>query len=77
MSRVCSISASRRMFTADIRSAVRDFEPQLIGLTVRNTDECYMSGAFFLPFVKEVVRLRPQAFRRADCDGRGGVLGDA
>jgi tryptophan 2-C-methyltransferase len=27
----------------------------LIGLTVRNTDECYMSGAFFLPFVNEVI----------------------
>jgi len=40
---------------ADIQAAVRDFEPGLIGLTVRNTDECYMSGAFFLPFVNEVI----------------------
>lgn len=39
---------------SDIESAVRDFDPELIGVTVRNTDECYMSGAFFLPFVKEV-----------------------
>lgn len=39
----------------DIESVVRDFNPHVIGLSVRNTDECYMSGAFFLPFVKEVV----------------------
>lgn len=42
---------------ADIGQAIRDFEPGLIGISVRNTDECYMSGAFFLPFVKEVVDL--------------------
>ena len=40
---------------ADIRSAVDDFEPGLIGVTVRNTDECYMSGAFFLPFITDVI----------------------
>ncbi len=40
---------------ADIEQTVRDFDPRLIGLSVRNTDECYMSGAFFLPFVKDVV----------------------
>lgn len=40
---------------ADIRSAIRDFAPGMIGASVRNTDECYMSGAFFLPFVKDVV----------------------
>lgn len=40
---------------ADIKAAVCDFDPHLIGLTVRNTDECYMSGAFFLPFVNEVI----------------------
>jgi len=39
----------------DIRAAVRVFHPHLIGVTVRNTDECYMSGAFFLPFVNEVI----------------------
>lgn len=39
----------------DIASAVREFEPGIIGVSVRNTDECYMSGAFFLPFVKEIV----------------------
>jgi radical SAM superfamily enzyme YgiQ (UPF0313 family) len=40
---------------SDIESAIREFDPGLIGVSVRNTDECYMSGAFFLPFVKEVV----------------------
>lgn len=40
---------------ADIEQAIRDFDPRLIGVTVRNTDECYMSGAFFLPFVTGVV----------------------
>lgn len=39
----------------DIEQTIRDFEPRLIGISVRNTDECYMSGAFFLPFVKEIV----------------------
>lgn len=39
----------------DIESMLRGFQPQMIGVTVRNTDECYMSGAFFLPFVTEVV----------------------
>ena len=39
----------------DIRSALRDVDPRMIGVTVRNTDECYMTGAFFLPFVREVV----------------------
>lgn len=39
----------------DIAAAIRDFDPRLIGVTVRNTDECYMSGEFFLPFVVEVI----------------------
>ena len=41
--------------SGDIKRAVRDVQPKMIGISVRNTDECYMSGAFFLPFVKEVV----------------------
>ena len=40
---------------ADIKSTIADFAPHLIGVTVRNTDECYMSGAFFLPFITEVI----------------------
>ena len=39
----------------DIGRYIKDFDPKLIGLSVRNTDECYMSGAFFLPFVKGIV----------------------
>jgi tryptophan 2-C-methyltransferase len=41
--------------SADIGSEIAGFDPRLIGVTVRNTDECYMSGAFFLPFIKEVI----------------------
>jgi hypothetical protein len=41
--------------SADIGSAIACFDPRLIGVTVRNTDECYMSGAFFLPFITEVI----------------------
>jgi radical SAM superfamily enzyme YgiQ (UPF0313 family) len=40
---------------SDIEQAVCCFEPHLVGMSVRDTDECYMSGAFFLPFVKDVV----------------------
>ncbi len=45
---------------SDIESAVREFDPQVIGVTVRNTDDCYFSGgAFFVPEIKQVVeRLR-------------------
>ncbi|MGC8863624.1 MAG: B12-binding domain-containing radical SAM protein [Armatimonadota bacterium] len=44
----------------DIDAAVRDFDPQVIGVTIRNTDDCYFSGgAFFLPGIKKIVdRLR-------------------
>ena len=32
------------------------FEPDVIGVSVRNTDDCYFaSGAFFLPGIREVV----------------------
>jgi radical SAM superfamily enzyme YgiQ (UPF0313 family) len=44
--------------SVDIEAAVRDFGPEVIGVTVRNTDDCYMSGgAFFLPEIKETVDL--------------------
>jgi hypothetical protein len=40
----------------DIRACLRDYRPDLIGVTVRNTDDCYFSGgAFFLPEIKGVV----------------------
>ncbi|MDH7602886.1 MAG: radical SAM protein [Armatimonadota bacterium] len=49
-------------FEDDVESAVlkqlRDFEPHVIGVTVRNTDDCYFTGAaFFLPDVKRVVEI--------------------
>lgn len=45
----------------DIEAAVTEHNPGLVGLSVRNTDDCYFSGgAFFLPEIKEVV----QAFKR-------------
>lgn len=41
----------------DIEQAVRAFDPAVIGLSVRNTDDCYYaSGEFFLPAVQDVVR---------------------
>jgi radical SAM superfamily enzyme YgiQ (UPF0313 family) len=37
--------------------AVREFRPHVIGLTVRNTDDCYYSGQdFILPRVKQVIQ---------------------
>jgi len=42
--------------SADINHAVSNFSPDVIGVTVRNTDDCYFSGgAFFLPEIKEIV----------------------
>lgn len=46
---------------ADVESAVRQHSPDVVGITVRNTDDCYFSGgAFFLPEIRDVV----QAFQR-------------
>ena len=44
----------------DIEAALREFDPHVIGVTVRNTDDCYFSGgAFLVPEIKEIVdRLR-------------------
>lgn len=40
----------------DTAAALNGYEPDLIGVTVRNTDDCYFSGgAFFLPEIKNVV----------------------
>ena len=42
----------------DIRNGVSEFPPDVIGVTVRNTDDCYFSGgAFFLPEINDVVAL--------------------
>jgi len=47
-----------------IRQTLRNFEPQVIGLTIRNTDDCYFTGgAFFLPDISKVVQLL-----RESCD---------
>lgn len=45
---------------AGIERALRDFQPDSIGVTIRNTDDCYFSGqAFFLPEIKTLIgRLR-------------------
>lgn len=47
---------------AEIQRAVRDLAPNVIGVTVRNTDDCYLSSqAFFLPEVKETIALLRRA----------------
>lgn len=41
---------------ADIAASVREFAPDVVGVSVRNTDDCYFSGgAFFLPDVREML----------------------
>jgi len=48
-------------FTNDIAAACRSFAPDAVGVTVRNTDDCYFSGqAFFLPEIKRVLDLLRQ-----------------
>ena len=43
---------------SDIKSSVNEFNPEIIGVTVRNTDDCYFSGgAFFLPEIKQIIEL--------------------
>jgi radical SAM superfamily enzyme YgiQ (UPF0313 family) len=43
---------------ADIERAVRDSAPDIIGVTIRNTDDCYFSSqAFFLPEAKRAIEL--------------------
>ncbi|MBI5684132.1 MAG: cobalamin B12-binding domain-containing protein [Verrucomicrobia bacterium] len=45
----------------DIAAACRSFAPHAVGLTVRNTDDCYFSGqAFFLPEIKRIFDLLRQ-----------------
>lgn len=42
----------------DIRTAIRDGEPDVVGITIRNTDDCYFaSQAFFLHEIKNIVEL--------------------
>jgi radical SAM superfamily enzyme YgiQ (UPF0313 family) len=43
---------------SDVKSSVNSFNPEIIGVTVRNTDDCYFSGgAFFLPEIKQIIEL--------------------
>jgi len=43
--------------TEGIRLAIDYFAPDVVGITVRNTDDCYFSGgAFFLPEIREIVQ---------------------
>jgi radical SAM superfamily enzyme YgiQ (UPF0313 family) len=43
---------------ADTAAAVHRAAPEVIGVTIRNTDDCYMSGqAFCLPAIKGVIEL--------------------
>jgi radical SAM superfamily enzyme YgiQ (UPF0313 family) len=40
----------------EINRAVHTFAPAVIGVTIRNIDDCYFSGqAFFLPEIKEII----------------------
>jgi len=49
-------------FAADVERAARDTAPDLIGVTIRNTDDCYFSSqAFFLPEAKRVIELLRRA----------------
>ncbi len=46
---------------ADVAAACRSFTPRVVGVTVRNTDDCYFSGqAFFLPEIKHILDLLRQ-----------------
>jgi hypothetical protein len=45
----------------DVESAVSCFQPDVIGVTIRNTDDCYFSGgAFFVPEIKEIIDILRQ-----------------
>lgn len=40
----------------DIERSLRAEQPQVVGVTLRNTDECYFGGgSFFVPEIKEIV----------------------
>src|SRR5690606_1878584 len=40
----------------DVDSFFAGYQPDLIGLTIRNTDDCYFASRdFFVPYYKEVV----------------------
>lgn len=42
----------------DIRKAVAEYAPDVVGLSVRNTDDCYFSGGeYFLPGIREMIKI--------------------
>lgn len=53
--RLCDLCFSEDV-SAEVESACAAFQPEVIGVTVRNTDDCYFSGqAFFVPEIREMV----------------------
>jgi len=49
--------------SSDIKAAIHDFVPDIIGVSIRNTDDCYFSGgAFFLPGIKQMINLIKKEF---------------
>jgi tryptophan 2-C-methyltransferase len=55
---------------SDIEAGVRGFDPQVVGISIRNTDDCYLaSRTFFLPEARSIV----EAVRRST--GAPVVLG--
>ncbi|MGQ9456471.1 MAG: B12-binding domain-containing radical SAM protein [Armatimonadota bacterium] len=57
--RVCVLDLCfQENIEAAVRETLANFSPDVIGLTVRNTDDCYFtSGAFFLPEIKHILEL--------------------
>jgi radical SAM superfamily enzyme YgiQ (UPF0313 family) len=48
---------------ADIAQASRKSAPDIIGVTIRNTDDCYLSSqAFFLPEIKDIIGILRRTF---------------
>jgi len=58
-------------YLADVTSAVKEFRPDLIGLSIRNLDnQSYVDSQWFLPITKEVVQhLRPITGATLVCGG--------
>jgi len=43
---------------SDIQRGINSFHPDVIGISIRNTDDCYFTGRdFFVPGVAEIVRI--------------------
>lgn len=57
--RVCILDLCfQENLEAAVREALSHFSPDVIGVTIRNTDDCYFtSGAFFLPEIKQILEI--------------------